>query len=259
MFNGKAFLAELIGTFALTFVGVAAGVIGGASNSLGISVLVTALAGGFVLAVMFYSYGNISGAHVNPAVTFGMALNGTLKWGQAAFYWIAQFVGAILAGFALSYVLQALGGTIDGGATTGVLTTASAATTQTYIMAMVMEAILTFFLINTFLNSGKLGSMGGWTIGATYAFGILTAGAFTGGSLNPARTFGALIPLAISLKEFTTLTTPFTYVVYLFGPLIGATIAVLAHNYFRGITDEEEALEVVELVEVEEIETPADE
>ena len=46
-----------------------------------------------------YAYGHISGTHVNPAVTFGLALNGTVKWGQAAFYWIAQFAGAILAAF----------------------------------------------------------------------------------------------------------------------------------------------------------------
>jgi len=253
MFNGKVFLAEFIGTFALTFVGIAAGVIGGASNSLGISVLVTALAGGFVLAVMIYTYGEVSGAHVNPAVTFGLALNGTIKWGQAAFYWIAQFVGAILAGFALSYTLQALGGTIDGGATTGVLTNAASATTQTYVMAMVMEAILTFFLVNTFLHSSKIGSLGGLAVGATYAFGILAGGAFTGGSFNPARTFGALLPLAVSKADFSAFATPFTYVVYLFGPLVGATIAVLAFNYFQGITEEEIVeIEEVEVVEIDE-------
>lgn len=254
MFNGKAFLAEFIGTFALVFVGIAAGVIGGASNSLGISVLVTALAGGFVLAVMIYTYGDVSGAHINPAVTFAMALNGTIKWGQAAFYWIAQLVGAILAGFALSYTLQALGGTIEGGASTGVLTNAGAATTQTYVMAMVMEAVLTFFLVNTFLNSSKIGSLGGLAVGATYAFGILAGGAFTGGSFNPARTFGALIPLAVGLKDFSALATPFTYVVYLFGPLVGATLAVLAYNYFQGITEDDAAeAEVVEAAETEEV------
>lgn len=249
MFNGKVFLAELIGTFALTFIGVAAGVIGGASNSLGISALMSALAGGLVLAVLIYTYGHISGAHVNPAVTFAKALNGSIKWGQALFYWIAQLVGAILAGFALSYVLQSLGGTIEGGATTGVLTSVSSAKTETYIMALVMEAILTFFLVNSYLASGRLGEAAGWVIGASYAFAILAASAFSGGSLNPARTFGALIPLAISQKQYTALTTPFTYVVYLFGPLIGATIAVLAYNYFQGITDEE--VVEVDLVEVE--------
>ncbi|HEY6073444.1 MAG TPA: aquaporin, partial [Anaerolineales bacterium] len=70
---------------------------------------------------------------------------------------------------------------------------------------------------------------------------ILAGGAFTGSSLNPARTFGITLPLAIGSKDFTTLASPFTYVVYFFGPLIGATLAVLLNNYLEGTMDEEPA------------------
>jgi len=132
MFNSKVFLAEFIGTFALTFVGVAAGMSGA-------GLLAVALAHGFTLAVFAYAYGHISGTHVNPAVTFALALNGTVKWGEAFFYWIAQFTGAIIAAFLLYLFV----GDISGGATIGSLTDSAP------VFAMLVEAILTFFLVNT--------------------------------------------------------------------------------------------------------------
>ena len=217
MFNSKVFLAEFIGTFALIFIGAGAGIAG--AGLVGV-----ALAHGFVLAVFVYAYGNISGTHVNPAVTFGLALNGTIKWGQAIFYWIAQFLGAIFAAF----LLKTFVGDISRGATVGSLTTAQP------VLAMTVEAILTFFLVNTILHTavaGKGGAFAGWAIGAAYTFAILAGGPLTGGSLNPARTFGLALFSAPSFAATST------YVVYLFGPLIGATLAVMAYNFFMGSTD----------------------
>lgn len=256
MFNSRVFLAELIGTFALTFVGGGAAIIGsGISGDRAIGVLFTALASGFVLAVFVYAYGSISGAHINPAVSFAMALNGALKWGQAAFYWIAQFVGAILAGFVLTYTLQTLDASIEGAATVGFLTSAASASTRSYIAAMIVEALLTFFLINTFLHTTVAGKVvnpfAGWAIGTTYAFSILVGGVLTGASLNPARTFGITLPLAITSNTYTTLTSPFTYVVYVFGPLIGATLAVLVYNFMQGGAEEAEEVIEVEPLPVE--------
>ena len=95
MFNPKVFLAEFIGTFALVFIGTSAGIVT-KGDVVGI-----AIAYGLTLAVFVYAYGHISGAHLNPAVTFGLALNGTVKWMQAVFYWVAQFAGATLAVFFL--------------------------------------------------------------------------------------------------------------------------------------------------------------
>ena len=235
MFNSKVFLAEFIGTFALVFVGMSAGIVN--AGLVGI-----ALAHGFTLAVFAYAYGHISGTHVNPAVTFGLALNGTIKWGQAVFYWIAQFAGAILAAFLLKTILADLGGTIEAGAAVGALTE------QAPIWAMVMEAVLTFFLVNTILHTavaGKGGRFAGWAIGTTLAFAILAGGPFTGASLNPARTFG---PAIFSVPDITNI---YTYVIYLFGPLIGSTFAVLVYNFFNS-TDETMEEEETELVVVEE-------
>ena len=112
-FNLKSFTAELIGMFVLVMFGGAATIVGSGSGSL----LASALATGSVLAVLVLFYGRVSGGHFNPAVTFGMALNGTLKWGQAAFYWLAQFAGALLGGFVLNFILTALSASIRGAAT----------------------------------------------------------------------------------------------------------------------------------------------
>ncbi|MBK8618378.1 MAG: aquaporin [Anaerolineales bacterium] len=226
MFNSKVFLAEFIGTFALVFIGAGAGIVN--AGLVGV-----ALAHGFTLAAFIYAYGHISGTHVNPAVTFALALNGTVKWGQAAFYWIAQFAGAILAAFLLKTVVGTLGADISAGATVGALTESQP------IYAMVIEAILTFFLVNTILHTavaGKGGAMAGWAIGMTYAFAILAGAPFTGASLNPARTFG---PAIFSAPSFTDV---YTYVIYFFGPLIGATLAVIVFNFLDKPEDSMEDL-----------------
>jgi len=99
MFNSKVFLAEFIGTFALVFIGMGAGIVN--AGLLGV-----ALAHGFTLAVFAYAYGHISGTHVNPAVTFALALKNVVTWGQAVVYWIAQFAGAILAAFVMKLFLD---------------------------------------------------------------------------------------------------------------------------------------------------------
>jgi MIP family channel proteins len=228
MFNSKVFVAEFIGTFALVFIGVSAGIVN--AGLIGV-----AFAYGLTLAVFVYIYGHISGSHLNPAVTFGFALNGTIKWGQAIFYWIAQFAAAILAAFLLKTLVFAVDPTItiDAGASVGVLTD------KAPLLAMAVEAILTFFLVNTFLHTvvaGKGGALAGWAIGTTLTVAILAGGPFTGASLNPARTFGA------ALFSVPSISNIYTYVIYFFGPLIGATFAVLVFNFLNKPEDDMEDL-----------------
>jgi glycerol uptake facilitator-like aquaporin len=86
MFNYKVFVAELIGTFALVFIGAAVGMYNA-------GLLAIALAPGLTLAAFFYTFGHISGTHINPAVTFGLALNGTIQW-MEALVWVA-FAGVL--------------------------------------------------------------------------------------------------------------------------------------------------------------------
>jgi MIP family channel proteins len=214
MFNYKVFVAELIGTFALVFVSSAVGLYDA-------GLLAVALAPGLTLAVFTYVLGHISGTHINPAVTFGLALNGTVKWGEAAVYWVAQFAGAVLAAFVLRSIVSLVNADAFAGAqTTGVLTE------RFPYYAVGVEALLTFFLVTTFLHTavaGKAGPMAGWAIGTTLAIAILAAGPLTGASLNPARTFG---PAAVA----GTARDGMMYLIYFLGPLLGSAIAVGAYR-----------------------------
>jgi MIP family channel proteins len=214
MFNYKVFVAELIGTFALVFVGAAAGLYDA-------GLLAVALASGLTLAVFAYNFGHISGTHINPAVTFGLALNGTVKWAEAAVYWVAQFAGAVLAALALNNIVGLVSEQAFVAAqTTGVLTE------RFPYYALGVEALLTFFLVTTFLHTsvaGKAGPLAGWAIGTTLAIAILAGGPLTGASLNPARTFG---PAAVA----GTAREGMMYLIYFLGPLLGSAIAVGAYR-----------------------------
>ena len=214
MFNYKVFVAELIGTFALVFVGSAVGMYNA-------GLLAIALAHGLTLAVFAYVFGHISGTHINPAVTFGLALNGTVQWGEAAVYWVAQFAGAVLAALTLNAIVGLVNAqAFEGAQTTGVLTK------DFPYYAVGVEALLTFFLVTTVLHTavaGKAGPFAGWAIGMTLAIAILAGGPLTGGSLNPARTFG---PAAVA----GTARDGMMYLIYFVGPLLGAAIAVGAYR-----------------------------
>ena len=211
MFNSKVFVAECIGTFALVFIGAGTALVG-IGGLLGV-----AFAHGLVVTVFAYTYGHISGSHINPAVTFGLALNNTIKWAEAVFYWVAQFVGAIIAAYALKIIVDSVNlGGIQAGATAATLTEPAP------FVAMGVEIILTFFLVNTILHTavaGKGGAFAGLAIGLTLVFAILAGGPMTGASLNPARTFGP----ALVTGSFTD---PMTYLIYFVGPLIGSALAV---------------------------------
>lgn len=186
----KPALAELIGTFTLVFIG--AGALG---DKIG-GILGVALAHGIALMVIVYAWGAISGAHVNPAVTFGLAVAGKIDWVKAVWYWIAQFVGATIAAYLLLYLVGKDSGL---GATTGSLTKTDA------VKTLVVEAVLTFFLVTAVFGtavSGRNGNAAGIAIGLVLTMDILMGGALTGASMNPARTFGpALVYDRVFLKN----------------------------------------------------------
>ena len=228
MFNSKVFLAEFIGTFVLVFIGAGAG----ASNA---GLVGVALAHGIILAALYYTFGHISGMQVNPAVTFALALQGALKWSEAVFYWLAQFVGAISAAGLLHLIASTLGGSISASATVGVLTN------DYPVLAMLVEILLTFLLVSVYLQvtvAGKGNSLAGFAIGMTLTAAFLVGGPLTGASLNPARTLGPAIYTAPNLAN------PYTYVIYLFGPLIGATLAVFLANFLNKPDEEVEDVQV---------------
>ena len=199
----RASFSELIGTFALIFIGAGAAAIRG-------ELIVIALAHGMVIIGLAYAYGHHSGTHINPAVTFGLLIAGEIKTKTAINYWIMQFAGGILGAAALSFVL--------GGSTSGLGATQFDTTATSVSQALVLELILTFLLVNTIMNtavSGKAGNLAGLAIGSTLIFCILMGGPITGASLNPARTLGPAL-LTGNLDQLW---------VYIVGPLAGAAIA----------------------------------
>lgn len=221
--NLKPALAELIGTFTLTFIGAGAGALAATS---GAGLVGVALAHGVALMVIIYAWGGVSGAHVNPAVTLGLAVAGKIDWLKAAYYWVAQFIGAAIAGYLLLYLV---GKDTGLGATVGSLTTADPFKT------LIVEMVLTFFLVTAVFASGvygRNGNLAGLAIGFVLVMDILMGGPLTGASMNPARTFG---PALASLD--------FSYLwMYLLGPALGGiAAALLQERVFPGPAPEASA------------------
>ncbi|HEV8132459.1 MAG TPA: aquaporin [Acidobacteriota bacterium] len=207
----KPAIAELIGTFTLVFIG--AGAVAMAKPSGG-GIVAAAFAHGIALMVIVYTWGADSGAHVNPAVTFGLALTGKISWIKAAWYWGAQFVGGIVA----ALILRVLIGTGDGlGATIGTFTASDPGRT------IAVEAILTFFLVIAVFGTavaGRNGIAAGLAIGLVLTMDILMGGFLTGASMNPARTLGP----AVALGDVS-------YVwLYFVGPLLGAAAGAFLYD-----------------------------
>lgn len=205
----KTYAAELVGTFALVFVGAGAAALGA------VGVVGVALAHGLILMVLVYAFGSLSGAHVNPAVTFGLWLRSEIETRDAIGYWVAQLLGGALAGFALYFVLG--GPTNDLGATV-------LAGGVSPLQGLVLEAILTFFLVTSVLRSavrGEAGSAVGAAVGLTLGASILVGGPLTGASLNPARTFGP----ALASGQFADIW------LYFAGPLLGGALAAALDNW----------------------------
>jgi MIP family channel proteins len=209
-------LAEFIGTFALIFIGAGAGALGD-GGLVGV-----ALAHGLVIIGFAYSYGHISGTHINPAVTLGVWAAGKIDTARAFSYVFFQLLGGLVAAFTLSWVL---------GSRQGNLGATLLADGVSPAVGVVLEAILTFFLVNAVMNagiSGKATIPGGLAIGFTLTFCILMGGPLTGASLNPARSLGP----AVASGNFANLW------VYFVGPILGG---VAAGVLYKAVFEERKA------------------
>jgi len=205
----RHFVAELIGTFALVFVG-------GAAIASGAGLVGVALAHGIILAVMVSALMRISG-HFNPAVTVGFLAARRIEPMMAGVYIAAQIIGAILAAYALKALLppSVAAATRLGGQSISLEITAG--------QAIGLEAIATFFLAFVIFGTAvdpKAPRIGGLAIGLTIAADILAIGPFTGASMNPARSFGPAVASGVFEGQF----------VYWVGPLLGAVAAALLYD-----------------------------
>jgi MIP family channel proteins len=215
----KISVAEAIGTFALTFIGVlsisATGLAGAPEGTA--SLVSIGLAHGLTIAVMIAALGAISGGHFNPAVTFGFVVTGRMTPIVGAMYWASQLVGATLAA-ALLAVLFGTGPVSAGTPDLGHVSTTA---------GVVLEAVATFFLVlvvfGTAVDERAPKAVFPLAIGLTVALDIMAIGPLTGGAMNPARTFGP----ALASGHWTN------HAVYWLGPLLGGALAaVIAHYFF---------------------------
>jgi MIP family channel proteins len=208
----KALVAEFIGTFALIFLGAGTvAALGGAQMPA------IAFAHGLTIMVFASAFGDISGGHINPAVTIGLAVAKVFPGRHVAPYVIAQIAGALAAGYCL---LAVFGGPVNHLGATLVDTQRI-----TFSGAFVLEAIGTFFLVNTVLHAavrGSAGRLAPFAIGMTVTVCILMFGNLTGGSVNPARTIGP----AVATGTFDGIG------VYLCAQLVGGIIAGILYRVF---------------------------
>ncbi|ASQ90758.1 aquaporin [Prosthecochloris sp. GSB1] len=210
-------VAEAIGTFALVFAGCGAIVVndlyGFALGHAGVGMVF-----GLVVMAMIYSIGNISGAHINPAVTLGFFFAGRIGARDIAPYIASQLGGALLAALLLKLLFPehpSLGSTLP-----------EAGVSRAFMLEIILSFLLMFVILNVSAGHMEKGIMAGVAVGGTVAFEALMGGPVSGASMNPARSLGpALVSGNVS-----------TLWIYLFAPVIGTW---LAHPTCRAIQGRE--------------------
>jgi aquaporin NIP len=209
MSDMKRYFAELIGTFALVFAGTGAIVINQTSNGA-VTHVGIALTFGLVVLAMIYALGDISGAHLNPAVTLAFWSARLFPAGEVAPYLASQCAGA----FAASGVLKLL---FPQSATLGA-TLPAGPVMQSFVLEFILTALLMFVILNVSTGAKEKGITAGVAIGAVIALEALFAGPICGASMNPAR---SLAPAVVSghLEHLW---------IYLTATVLGAQLAVLA-------------------------------
>ncbi len=218
----KKYFAECLGTFVLTFLGCGTAMFLGCADTAG--VVGTAIAFGLTVVAMAYTIGGISGCHINPAITLGVALSGRMSWKDACGYWVGQFIGGIIAGallFALTKVVSAPD-------LTGGLGTNGVANAGGVWGAFLVEVIATFLFVLVVLGvtDSKLGDgkRAGIVIGLTLILVHLVCINLTGTSVNPARSLGpALFACGDALKNVW---------VFIAAPLVGGALSALVWKCF---------------------------
>ena len=179
--NGNRFskyTAEFIGTFALIFCGTGAIVINEQTNG-SIGHIGIAITFGLIVLAMIYSFGSVSGAHINPAVTIGFYAAGRFPGREILPYIISQLAGAFSATLVLKFLFPAnqnLGSTLPHGSSM-----------QSFILEFILTYFLMLVILNVALGSKEIGILAGIAIGSTVLLEAMFAGPITGASMNPAR------------------------------------------------------------------------
>ncbi len=226
----KKYVAECIGTAVLVVLGCGTAMLVGCDAANGSGYLLTALAFGLVIVGMAYSIGNISGCHINPAVSLGVLMTGGMTVSDFIGYVISQCIGAF-AGAGILAVIFGLGAVED--KTGGFGSNGLAGVGGSAVAGLVVEIVLTFVFVFAILGvtSKKAGhgSFGGLVIGLTLTLVHILGIGLTGTSVNPARSFGPALVAAFSGN-----TAPLVALwVFIVGPLVGAALAACAYKWLE--------------------------
>jgi aquaporin NIP len=210
----RKYLAEIIGTFALVFCGTGAIIInqesGGAITHVGIAITF-----GLIVASMIYAVGDISGAHLNPAVTIAFWVAKEFPAKEILPYIVSQAAGAFIASLTLKYLFPAdalLGSTLPSGLPM-----------QSFVLELILTFLLMFVILHVAKGSKEQGMFAGLAIGFVVLLEAMFAGPICGASMNPIR---SLAPAVVSghLENLW---------IYLTAPTLGAIIAVLAWQLLK--------------------------
>ena len=209
----QRYVAEALATFALVFAGTAAIVIdqaGGGSTHLGVSVVF-----GVVVMVMIYAVGDVSGAHLNPAVTLAFAAAGRFPRREILPFVASQLAGALTASVAVRLLFSG-GGVLGATLPTG-------GVPQALFMEVILTCVLMFVILGVSTGAKEKGLYAGIAVGGAVALGALVGGPVSGASMNPARSLG---PALVS-GELAGLW------IYLTAPVAGALLAVVGCRSIR--------------------------
>lgn len=220
----KKYIAEFIGTFVLVVLGCGTAMLVGCDSSSGCGYILTAFAFGLVIVGMAYCVGNISGCHINPAVSLGVFISGGIKAVDFAGYVVAQILGAIAGSGVLKLIFD-LGNVTD--MTGGYGSNGLAGVHGNVGAGLIVEILLTFIFVMTILGvtSKKAGhgSFGGLIIGLTLTLVHILGIGLTGTSVNPARSIGpAIFAGGDALSDLW---------VFIVGPLVGAALAAVIYKF----------------------------
>lgn len=226
----KKYVAECIGTMVLVILGCGTAMLVGCDAAYGGGYILTALAFGLTIVGMAYCVGNISGCHINPAVSLGVLLSGGMKASEFAGYVVSQCIGALLGSGVLAAIFG-LGGVTD--QTGGYGSNGLGGVNGSIAAGILVEVVLTFIFVLTILGvtskKGGHGSFAGVVIGFTLTLVHILGIGLTGTSVNPARSLGPAI-----IAACTGNTDPIAVVwVFIVGPLVGAALAAGCYKWLE--------------------------
>ncbi len=211
----KRYLSECIGTFILLFVGTGSVIVDQQTHSLGL-VGISAV-WGLVIIALIYAFGDISGTHINPAVTVAFAIDKKFEWKEVPGFLGAQLFGALLASGLLKFLFP-------DNRTLGITQPLPGGEMQSFILEVVMTFILMLIILRVSTGAKEKGITAGLVIGATVCLLVLFGGPISGTSLNPTRSLAPALITGNFQNLWINLTAPFA------GTILGVMVHRVLHS-----------------------------